>query len=75
MVRARRLLKSTEPYFPYFAMRLRFDDARARAVLEPRGIHAAPLATYFDRLIDYAQAARWGRNEIGHADARDLVTT
>jgi thioester reductase-like protein len=72
---ARRLLKSTEPYFPYFAMRLRFDDARARAVLEPRGIQPAPLATYFDRLIDYAVAARWGRKEIGHADARELVAT
>jgi thioester reductase-like protein len=72
---ARRLLKSTEPYFPYFAMRLRFDDARARAILEPRGITAMPLRAYFDRLIDYAVAARWGRTEMGHADARQLVAT
>ena len=72
---ARRLLKSTEPYFPYFAMRLRFDDARARAILEPRGIRATPLRAYFDRLIDYAVAARWGRTEMGHADARQLVAT
>jgi len=72
---ARRLLTSTEPYFPYFAMRLRFDDARARAILEPRGITATPLRAYFDRLIDYAVAARWGRTEIGHADARQLVAT
>jgi nucleoside-diphosphate-sugar epimerase len=72
---ARRLLTSTEPYFPYFAMRLRFDDARARAILEPRGIRATPLRAYFDRLIDYAVAARWGRTEMGHADARQLVAT
>jgi thioester reductase-like protein len=72
---ARRLLASTEPYFPYFAMRLRFDDARARAVLEPRGISPAPLHAYFDRLIDYAVAARWGRQEIGRAAARELVAT
>jgi thioester reductase-like protein len=70
---ARRLLASTEPYFPYFAMRLRFDDARARAVLEPRGIAPAPLSAYFDRLIDYAVAARWGRREIGRAAARELA--
>ncbi|MEN3282450.1 MAG: hypothetical protein V7607_3590 [Solirubrobacteraceae bacterium] len=70
---ARRLLASTEPYFPYFAMRLRFDDARARAVLEPRGIAPAPLRAYFDRLIDYAVAARWGRQEIGRAAARELA--
>jgi long-chain acyl-CoA synthetase len=64
---ARRLLASNEPYFPYFAMRVRYDDARARAILEPRGITAAPLRSYFDRLMDYAQAARWGRREIARA--------
>jgi thioester reductase-like protein len=61
---ARRLLASNEVYFPYFAMRVRFDDARARAILEPRGITPAPLRSYFDRLMDYAQAARWGRREV-----------
>jgi thioester reductase-like protein len=70
---ARRLLASTEAYFPYFAMRMRFDDARARAILEPRGISPAPLRTYFDRLIDYAVAARWGRQHIGRAAARDVA--
>jgi nucleoside-diphosphate-sugar epimerase len=61
---ARRMLASNEVYFPYFAMRVRFDDARARAILEPRGISPAPLWSYFDRLMDYAQAARWGRREV-----------
>jgi thioester reductase-like protein len=61
---ARRLLASNEVYFPYFEMRVRFDDARARAILEPRGITPAPLRSYFDRLMDYAQEARWGRREV-----------
>lgn len=61
---ARRLLASNEVYFPYFAMRVRYDDARARAILEPRGITPAPLRAYFDRLMDYAQAARWGRRPV-----------
>ncbi|MEA2382883.1 MAG: hypothetical protein QOH72_2854 [Solirubrobacteraceae bacterium] len=61
---ARRLLASNEVYFPYFAMRVRYDDARARAILEPRGITPAPLQSYFDRLMDYAQAARWGRRPV-----------
>jgi len=61
---ARRMLASNEVYFPYFAMRVRFDDARARAILGPKGIEAAPLRSYFDRLMDYAQAARWGRREV-----------
>ena len=72
---ARRLLASSEPYFPYFAMRLRFDDARARAVLEPRGIRATPLRAYFDRLLDYALAARWGRRPIGRSHAGQLSAT
>ena len=46
-------------------MRVRFDDARARAILEPRGIDAGAAAVrYFDRLMDYAEAARWGRREV-----------
>jgi long-chain acyl-CoA synthetase len=65
----RRMLASSAPYFPYFAMRARFDDARARAVLHPRGIAASPLHTYFDRLVDFAEAARWGRDPITRADA------
>jgi long-chain acyl-CoA synthetase len=66
---ARRMMASSEPYFPYFAMRSRFDDARARALLGPRGISASPLHTYFDRLVDYAVAARWGRHSIPRPEA------
>ena len=58
------MLASNEVYFSYFEMRVRFDDARARAILEPRGITPAPLRSYFDRLMDYAEAARWGRREV-----------
>ena len=70
---ARRLLASSEQYFPYFAMRLRFDDARARAILEPRGIAPAPLPAYFDRLLDFAFAARWGRRPEPRPEARQLT--
>jgi thioester reductase-like protein len=69
---ARRLLASNEVYFPYFAMRVRYDDARARAILEPRGIRPAPLSAYFGRLMDYAQAARWGRRPVARPDVGRL---
>src|SRR4051812_26535888 len=72
---ARRLLASNEVYFSYFAMRVRYDDARARAILEPRGITPAPLATYFDRLMDYAQAARWGRRPVARPRVGGLRAT
>lgn len=72
---ARRLLASNEVYFPYFAMRVRYDDARARAILEPRGITPAPLSSYFDRLMDYAQAARWGRRPVARPHAGPVRVT
>jgi hypothetical protein len=56
-------------------MRVRYDDARARAILEPRGIAPAPLSTYFDRLMDYAQAARWGRRTVARPRAGRLRAT
>lgn len=63
----RQALAQSEVYFPYFAMRMRFDDRRARALLAPSGVEAPPLASYFDRLMDYATAARWGKRPLSRA--------
>lgn len=70
---AARLLRRNETYFSYLGMRMRFDDTDAREILEPLGIRASPLPEYFDRLVEFAQAARWGRRPIGRADARLLA--
>jgi thioester reductase-like protein len=59
--RRRRALEQMEAFFPYFTMRVRFDDRRARARLEPLGIAAPRLERYFDRLVAFARRARWGR--------------
>ena len=48
-------------YVPYFDVRTRFDARRAREVL---GFEAPPLAAYFDALIGYAQATRWGKRPV-----------
>jgi thioester reductase-like protein len=69
----RRLLERSEVYFPYFAMRMRFDDARSRALLAPMGIEPTPLPDYFERLLDFARAARWGRRPLGRAEAAELA--
>lgn len=45
-------LRKMEVYFPYFSMRVRFDDRR----LGP----GPPVEGYFGRLIDFAERARWG---------------
>jgi hypothetical protein len=48
-------------YFPYFALRVRFADARTRALLEPAGVATERLDAYFPALMDYAVRADWGR--------------
>jgi len=59
--RRRRALRRSEQFFPYFEVGTRFDDTRAREALAPRGIEAPALPSYFDRLMDYALLAEWGR--------------
>jgi thioester reductase-like protein len=46
-------LRRMEVYFPYFAMRVRFDDRR----LGP----GPSVESYFHRLVRYAQRVGWGR--------------
>ena len=46
-------LRRMEVYFPYFAMRVRFDDRRLGPGPRVEG--------YFHRLVRYAEAAGWGR--------------
>jgi thioester reductase-like protein len=50
-----RALRRSEVYFPYFDMRVRFAARR----FPP----APPVEGYFERLIEFAQAARWGGRE------------
>ena len=51
--RKHRGLRRMEVYFPYFAMRVRFDDRRLGPGPRVEG--------YFHLLVRYAQAAGWGR--------------
>jgi long-chain acyl-CoA synthetase len=60
----RRALRRSEVYFPYFAMRTRYDNSAARQALAPAGIEPPPLASYFKRLVAFAQAADWGRRPV-----------
>jgi thioester reductase-like protein len=62
--RTTRTLRRSEALFPYFSMRVRYDDTLARAALEPVGIQVPPLRSYFTRLMDFAVAARWGRRPM-----------
>jgi long-chain acyl-CoA synthetase len=68
--RRRRALERTKVFFPYFSMRVSYDDRRARSRLEAAGIRVSPLERYFDRLVEFAVRARWGRRALGRAEAR-----
>jgi thioester reductase-like protein len=68
--RARERFRRTEVFFPYFSVRVRYDDRRARQRLEPAGIKVTPVEGYFHRLLDFAHRADWGKRAIGRAAAR-----
>ncbi len=69
----RRRLERSEAYFPYMSLSLRFDDRRARELLDPLGIRATPISEYFEALMDFAEAAHWGRNPIARAQTLRLT--
>ena len=54
-------------YLPYFDMEVVFDDSRTR---EQLGLRAPRLRSYFDTLMDYADAARWGKRGSTREEAR-----
>jgi hypothetical protein len=69
--RARDGLSRLEVFFPYFSIKVRYDDRLARERLEPLGIKVTPVDGYFHRLLDYARDTHWGRRQLGRAEARE----
>src|SRR4051794_21338365 len=55
--RRRKALEASEVFFPYFAMRVHYDTTNAQR----SGVALPWLPDYFDRLMDYAVAADWGK--------------
>ncbi|MEA2297399.1 MAG: hypothetical protein QOF77_335 [Solirubrobacteraceae bacterium] len=58
------MIEEASAYLPYFDVATRFDDRRARGVLEPAGIATDDFEAYFPAIIDYAQRARWGKTPL-----------
>jgi long-chain acyl-CoA synthetase len=59
--RRRKALRTSETFFPYFAMRVRYDTTTAQAGLAGSGVSVPPLRDYFAQLMDYAVAVDWGK--------------
>jgi thioester reductase-like protein len=62
-------LESSSVYFPYFSVGTLFDNAGARARLEPAGIQVSPLREYLERLLEFATRSRWGKRPIARVEA------
>jgi thioester reductase-like protein len=60
--RRRKAVEASEVFFPYFAMRVRYDAINTRAALAGSGVTVPPLRDYFGRLMDFAVAADWGKS-------------
>jgi long-chain acyl-CoA synthetase len=71
--RAGRGLERSSVFFPYFSMDVKYHNEQARDRLEPAGITAPPIESYFDRLLDFAQASEWGRRPVTRAEAADRL--
>ena len=65
--RTRRALERSEALFPYFAVAVTYDNRCSRVALHPAGIEPPPLRSYFDRLVEFALAAEWGRRPLPRA--------
>lgn len=59
-------------FAPYFDVATRFDDRRTRALMGGERRAPAPGA-YLERLLEFARAARWGKQPISREAARRLV--
>ena len=64
-----RALRRSEALFPYFSMRVNYDDELSRKALAPLGIEVPPLSSYFGRLLEFALAAGWGRRPLARQEA------
>src|SRR3954463_9780778 len=68
--RGKRGLRQMETFFPYMSARVVYSDRVTRRRLKPAGIEPGSVEGYLDRLIGFAQRARWGRGSINREEAR-----
>ena len=66
----RRALRASEVYLPYFAAQCSYQAEPSAALLRRLGVNSPPpLDDYFDVLMSFARAARWGKETIARAVA------
>jgi thioester reductase-like protein len=58
-----------ETFAPYFDVRCRFTDARARRLLSRAGVEKPDPQDYLGRLVGYARRAQWGKRPLSRQAA------
>jgi nucleoside-diphosphate-sugar epimerase len=61
-------------FLPYFEVDTVFDDTRTQLLLRQSGLSRARLRDCFRALMDYADAAGWGKNPMTREAAARRVT-
>jgi thioester reductase-like protein len=70
--RRRKALRRSEQFFPYFDVRTRYRNDLTCEALAPHGVQVPELRSYFERLMDFAVAADWGRRTVPRHQAEAL---
>jgi hypothetical protein len=60
-------LKLGEPYYPYFALKLEYDNRQALDMLKPAGIYPPNVHEYFERIFRYCIETDWGKRTANHS--------
>jgi len=64
-----------ESFVPYFDVRCRFDDVRARELLGRAGVGKPDPSDYLDRLISYAHRTGWGKRPLSRQGSMGAQNT
>ena len=72
--RTLKTLRLGEPYYPYFALKLQFDNELAAQALTPAGIVPPAPQLFFDQLFRYCVETDWGRKQEPAAQPTDFPT-
>ncbi len=62
-----------ESFVPYFDVRCRFEDARARELIGQAGVESPDPRDYLARLIAYAHVSAWGKRPLSRQASMDVV--
>lgn len=60
-------LKLGEPYYPYFSLKLEYDNRQTLEMLKPVGIYPPRISEFFERLFRYCVETEWGKRTTHHA--------